>query len=159
MGMRTSILFDRMLLPTPNCDLYIAAKKIISLAESREDEKSKKAAKDASSTFGKACDRERTVRGLSSVCNERLSTESKSADDYYQLRISENDFLVKRNYNKFDSDIDADLEMDIDDMNAKFARGEDVKLKEEGELGEVVLQVCESSKVGSCRLSQCLVIL
>lgn len=121
--------------PTPNDDLYIAAKKIIELANLREDEKSKKAAFDANASFGKADDRERTVQDFSTFCNDRLSTESKSSDDYLQFRTAEDTFLVKCDYDKFDLDVDQDLGMSIDEINAEFDKEEENAAKE-AELNE-----------------------
>ena len=110
--------------PTPNDDLYIAAKKIIDLANLREGEKSKRAAFDANASFGKADDRERTVQDFSTYCNDRLSTESKSSDNYLQFRADQDTFLIKLDYDKFDSDIDPDLEICIDEINAEFDKEE-----------------------------------
>ncbi|KAL7432433.1 hypothetical protein ACHAXM_003105, partial [Skeletonema potamos] len=121
--------------PTPNDDLCIAAKKIIDLANLREDEKSKKAAFDANASFGKADDRERTVQDFSTFCNDRLSTESKSSDDYLQFRTAEDTFLVKCDYDKFDLDVDQDLGMSIDEINAEFDKEEENAAKE-AELNE-----------------------
>ena len=137
--------------PTPGCDLCIAAKKIIDLANLREDEKSKKAAFDANATFGKADDRERTVQEFSTFCNDKLSTESESSDDYLQFRTAEDTFLVKCDYDKFDLDFDQELGTSIDQINSLFDN-EDSAAKEE-ELDEAETKKLDRLKerlLGNC---------
>jgi len=116
--------------PRPDDDLCVAARKIVDLANVREDEKSKKAASDANSTFGKADDRERTVREFSTFCNDKLSAESVFSDDYLQFHAAEDTFLVKCNYAKVDFDLDRELGMSIDEINKLFDN-EDSASKEE----------------------------
>ena len=117
--------------PRPDDDLCVAARKIVDLANVREDEKSKKAASDVNSTFGKADDRERTVREFSTFCNEKLSAESVFSDDYFQFREAEDTFLVKCDYAKLDFDLDRELGMSIDEINTLFDSDNSASKEEE----------------------------
>ena len=139
--------------PRPDDDLCIAAKKIVDLANVREDEKSKKAASDANSTFGKADDRERTVREFSTFCNKKLSAESAFSEDYFLFRVTEDTFLVKCDYAKLDFDLDRELGMSIDEINKLFDSDNSASKEEELEGAEMKKLDKLKDRLVGCRTS------
>eukprot|EP00970_Alexandrium_tamarense_P016621 scaffold6980_cov213-Alexandrium_tamarense.AAC.1 len=90
--------------PNGNDPMHITAMKIVKMTDSKEGEKSQKAAYDSNSTYGKAKDRKRTVQQFSTVCNSNVSKEYASSVDFFQFRANEYTFLVKYDYDKVDND-------------------------------------------------------
>ena len=98
--------------PRPQDDIAESADKINEIFDSKENRKAKQVAFDATSTFGKAEDRDKNVAGLTDYVNKLLCRECYTeAPRHCGFRESENCFFVKRDYDKYDSTHQEDLDL------------------------------------------------
>lgn len=97
--------------PKPIDDIAESASKIEKINEGKEELKSQKVAFDNDTQFAKSEDRNQDVDGLTDFVTSRLNKESAEASHYLTHRSSEHEYLVKRDYDTFDTSQQEDLEL------------------------------------------------
>jgi len=95
----------------PHDDIAEARSKIGKMNEGKEELKSQKVAFDNDTQFAKSEDRKQAVDGLTDFVNSRLAKEHTDASHHLMYRSSELEFLVKRDYDTHDTNLQEDLEL------------------------------------------------
>ena len=94
----------------PNMDLHESARTLNKNENRRNALKGKRAAHDATSTYGKSEDRKNKVDQLTSFCNEKLGEQHRHKDKYLMHRHSHFVFMVKRDYKEYDPASEEDVD-------------------------------------------------
>ena len=98
--------------PLPQHDIAESACRINLITDGQEDRKAKKVAFDNDAVFAKEDDRNQDVHGLSDFANKRLLSEYNESMKYLLYRSSSDEWLVKRDYDQFDTTPQEDLGTD-----------------------------------------------
>ena len=91
-------------------DLHESATALNQNENRRNALKGKRAAHDATSTYGKSEDRKNKIDQLTSFCNDELRYQYDHKDKYLQHRLSHYMFMVKRDYKEYDPTSDEDVD-------------------------------------------------